>query len=129
MKLYSKILRRAINTNRLARDLKKKNKIINEFKEDLGSNWQRFEKQVNIKFPQYYPPFRTFKVTDGKIFVYTHRKEKGRRQMYIFDFQGKLLKLGTIISGYPGVIYKNFYYYLKENEDTEIWELHREKVF
>ena len=82
----------------------------------------------NITFPEYFPPFRLFNVADEKIYAFLYQTENNRRRMLIFDFKGNLIKKGTIISGYSGVIFDNHYYYLKENEDSEMWELHREKL-
>ena len=115
----------------------KKEKVTKEFKDlrikrlkerQSSSDWEQFTKMFNLTFSEYFPPYRYFFVADEKIFAILYQTENDRRRLLVFDFKGNLIKKGSIISGHSGVICDNHFYYLKENEDSEMWELHREKL-
>jgi len=85
-------------------------------------------------FPQYFP-LRFFLVADEKVYVQTFKKEKDKSEFYIFDLNGKLLSKTMIpfqdsefLRAYPFTISQGKIYQLIENDDTEEWELHIEKI-
>lgn len=87
-----------------------------------------------IKFPEKYPAVRSFYVSDGKVYVFTYRftKEPGKTGCLVFDTAGKFLKRQTVehfrmdnpADDCPSTIRNGKLYWLKDNEETEEWELH-----
>jgi glutaredoxin-related protein len=83
-----------------------------------------------ITFPSYFPPIRLFDAADSKIYVMTYREKDGKREFYIFDMEGKLLKHRylplkdlDVENPYPYTFKDGKLYQLMENDD-EAWELH-----
>jgi hypothetical protein len=70
----------------------------------------------------------------GRIYVQTYKQRNGLSEFFIFDFKGSLLKKTYLPMVSRSKVkmnhevmftfYNNKYYYLKENPDTEEWELH-----
>lgn len=88
----------------------------------------------NGKFPRYFP-LQSFQVDDGKIYVQTFKLDRGKSEFYIFDLEGKLLRKvmvpfreSELLCAYPFTIAGGKIYQLIENEDTEEWELHINKI-
>lgn len=84
-----------------------------------------------VKFPDYFPPVRDYSVADNKIYVVTYKEEGTNREIYIFDFNGKLVKKSMYplqemngLELFPYCIANGNLYQLIENLDTEQWELH-----
>jgi hypothetical protein len=84
-----------------------------------------------IHYPNEFPAILTMFSTDEKLYVMTWRRENQQNEFFIFDQDGKLLKKSFIPLAYrnailpaPFAIKNNKLYQLKENEDTEEWELH-----
>jgi hypothetical protein len=101
---------------------------INDIREQMKAAWESFKNKVNLRFPEYFPPFSGFEVADGKIFAYSHKSHSRYCQLYIFNFKGNLLQQKPIQLKDSHQFYQDFQYYLKENEETENWELHRERI-
>jgi hypothetical protein len=84
------------------------------------------------------PVIRNFLVKDHKIYVRTYLQKNGLGEFFIFDENGKELKHiflpeGDIekIQGNPNSTYAfkgDKYYYVVDNSDSEVWELHVEKL-
>jgi hypothetical protein len=88
----------------------------------------------NGKFPRYFP-LQSFQVDDGKIYVQTFKLDREKSEFYIFDLEGKLLRKvmvpfqeSELLCAYPFTIAEGKIYQLIENEDTEEWELHINKI-
>ncbi len=88
----------------------------------------------NGKFPRYFP-LQSFQADDGKLYVQTFKREKEKSEFYIFDLEGKLLRKvmvpfreSELLRAYPFTIAEGKIYQLIENEDTEEWELHINKI-
>jgi len=84
-----------------------------------------------IKVPDYYPEFRTFQISDQKIYVQTFKKSAGRTEFLIFNLEGNLsgqvyvpLKYNNFIEPFRYVIYSGTMYQLHENLEKEEWELY-----
>jgi hypothetical protein len=84
----------------------------------------------NGRFPKYFP-LRSFRVSDGKLYVQTFKSEGKKSEFYKFDLEGKLLRKVMVpfqesefLRAYPFAIDKGKIYQLIENDDTEEWELH-----
>jgi len=109
--------------------------------------WKRMYDNLikkEIYFPDFFPGIQLFIVADGKIYVLTYKKEKGKSEFVILDLKGKLLKkvflpfnqsdewfhysLAKAVSQaspHPTFTIKNGkLYQLIENEEKETWELH-----
>ncbi len=88
----------------------------------------------NGKFPRYFP-LQSFQADDGKLYVRTFKREREKSEFYIFDLEGKLLRKvmvpfreSELLRAYPFTIAEGKIYQLIENEDTEEWELHIDKI-
>ena len=88
-----------------------------------------------IRIKKYWPSIGTFFLDGNRIYILTYvgqKTEKGEEWLvYIYDIQGKFikklflpLKEQDIWAVYPATFYGGKLYQLRENEDTEEWELH-----
>jgi hypothetical protein len=87
-----------------------------------------------LKFPAAFPPIRNFHIVDNKIYVVTYKEKDNQCWMLVFDLGGKLLKevfvsLVDINMLIPDLynyytIHEDKLYILRDNQDTEEWELH-----
>jgi hypothetical protein len=111
----------------------------------VGANFQHLPKmeplskkkrsvKQNGKFPRYFP-IQSFQVDDGKIYVQTFKLVRGKSEFYIFDLGGNLLRKvmvpfrgSELLCAYPFTIAQGKIYQLIENDDTEEWELHINKI-
>jgi hypothetical protein len=82
-----------------------------------------------IHFPAHFPAIESFAVTDEKIYVQTNKTGNQQVEFVILDLKGKTLKR-TFLPDADDLftIHNNRYYYLKENPDDEMWELHLENI-
>lgn len=94
---------------------------------------QNVKKKYNFVFPEYYPAFKSFQIVDDRIYIFlhnTHPMTNSEQQIIILDLQGKILK--KVVSSLPldGAFYisDRKFYYLTDNEKTEMWELHSIKI-
>jgi hypothetical protein len=108
-----------------------KERFINYFKNHPETRDYYQQIKSRMKFPDYFPPIRMFHVTDNKIYVMTYKEKDGKNEFVIMDVSGKLLKTvfipiapfeeSTVIISYT--IKNGKLYHLKDNEETEEWEL------
>jgi hypothetical protein len=84
-----------------------------------------------IKYPDYFPLIRDFKVIDNRIYIVTYREQKQNREMLISTTSGKLIKKSFVpvveaspLNLFPFTIKDGKIYQLIENTSTENWELH-----
>lgn len=111
-----------------------KMKVSDEFKDrhmkmrQSASNWERMKDRVNIVFPEYLPPFAEFRVQEGKIYVFTHVKKDKNQEMVVLDLKGNELNRVFLPANLPDnqtcCIYKDNFYFLSDNEEKEMIELH-----
>lgn len=113
------------------KDLDKKRYLM-FWRTDLRDEYNAFKER--LKFPAVFPPIRSFHIVDNKIYVITYEEKDNRCKMLVLDLGGKLLKevfvpLVDINMLLP--YYYNYYaihddklYILRDNQDTEEWELH-----
>ena len=112
-----------------------KEAIIKPVKEDpeMKSRWAAFESR--FAFPDHTPGLDYFDVVEGKFVTRTYRYRGDAVEFVIFDLQGKELKrlflpnTGRLSKGVLFCIFQGCYYYLKENLDEEVWELHSKKIW
>ncbi len=89
--------------------------------------WERRKKRRNYTFPKLFPAFEYFSIYDNYIYVFTHQVKNKRKEIIIMDLKGNILKKTTFPLVDIYYIYNNRFYFLYENEDVEMWELHCEK--
>jgi len=108
-----------------------KKRYILFFKTDprYKQGWERFKDQ--LYFPAFLPVIRDLSVSDEKIYVLTSKNKDKKREFYILDLEGKLIKKVMLplpemnpLELYPYTIKSNKLYQLIENENLETWELH-----
>lgn len=121
-----------------------KEAAIKEIKEDptikrrikqLGS-WENLLKMMKFTFPDFMPPIQNIEIADGKIYARTFQKKNNNEEYIVMDLEGKMLRKTYIPRVHPlslkdqligvkmAVIRNDKLYYLKENEEQELWELH-----
>jgi hypothetical protein len=113
-----------------------KKRVTESFKKETielqeAQPWfKRFKDVFKFVFPEYFPSFRYFTISDNKIYIQTFEKKNGAVEFIVLDLQGKnlarLFLPETTFDPRPlYTIYDGKYYYLLENEDEDIWELHQ----
>ena len=108
-----------------------KQRFINYFKNHPETRDYYHQIKPRMKFPDYFPPIRMYHVTDNKIYVMTYKEKDGKNEFVILDMEGKLLNRMFIpISPFEETTVIIFYtikngklYLLKDNEETEEWEV------
>lgn len=91
--------------------------------------WDRIKDKVNLRFPQYFPAYRMMKISGNKIYFVTYEKSKSygksMDKVIITDLEGNLLGSASAPSDvWMFCISEDQLYWLYENEEEEIWELH-----
>jgi hypothetical protein len=78
-------------------------------------------------FPEYYPAIKDFFAADNKIYVKTYKTRNGKEEFVILDLKGTFLKQFFLpeSKSHLYTISKDVFYYLKEEEDLEEWELNK----
>ena len=106
-----------------------KNHYINELKN--RKNWEQIKARRNIIFRKVFPVFKWFSIYNEHIYLFTYNIEDDKRQCLIVNMDGKIIKTIRVRDVREGLLtVKNgFFYYTLENEEDEIWELHRQKIF
>jgi hypothetical protein len=119
-------------------------RITNEFKtayiEQLtarpggqGQEWKVAIDQWGVEYDRFFPDIREFQVADDKIYVQTYRTEQRKTEFIVMDLEGNssqsvflpLYEEGSLVDKHVYTFSNGDYYYLKYNDDKEIWELHR----
>ena len=113
------------------KDIHKKRYLM-FWRTDLRAEHDAFKER--LKFPAAFPPIRNFHILDNKIYVITSKEKDNQCKMVVFDLEGKLLKevfvpLTDINMLIPDrfnyyTIHKDKLYILRDNQETEGWELH-----
>jgi hypothetical protein len=97
------------------------------------TRWEDFEKR--LFFPDRTPGLDYFEVCDGKFVTRTYQYRQDLVEFAVFDLEGKELKrldlpfTGRLSNGILFCFYQGRYYYLRENPDEEVFELHVEKAW
>lgn len=108
-----------------------KQRFINYFKNHPETRDYYYKIKHRMTFPDYFPPIRMFHVTDNRIYLMTYKEKNGKNELVIMDLTGKLLNKvflpivpfeeSTVLISYT--IKNGKLYHLKDNEETEEWEL------
>ncbi len=97
------------------------------------ARWEDFEKR--LFFPGQTPGLDYFEVVDGKFIVRTYKYRQNLVEFARFDEQGRELGrldlpfTGRLSNGILFCFYQGRYFYLRENPEEEVWELHSEKAW
>ncbi len=130
-------------TGKIFKDMKQvklpayyKTKTIKWFKTapNYKNLWNFMKQRISFssKYPQIYAMFSA----KNRLYVLTNVIKGDKRECIVMDFNGKEIKrLFLYAPEIYGFDYKfitnldsNYYYWLVEEEENELWELHREKV-
>lgn len=104
-----------------------KNQYMNELRK--RKDWERIKQRRNIIFEKYFPCYERFLISNNHFFLITYLKERDRRKCLVVNMEGKVTKT-ILVKDIPLKfisIYGDHIYYVMENEELELWELHREK--
>jgi hypothetical protein len=114
-------------------------KITEEYKKEFmekikrNSSYNIVKSMYNIIIHGYFPGFYRFAVDNGKVYFLTYLKKDDKREIIIADFKGSPPNRAYV----PWVendAYINFsiendkFYYIAENEEEEVWELHMVEI-
>ncbi len=106
-------------------------RYIDFFTSDHRFKYQFERDRHLIKFPEYFPVIKDYRAADDRLYIITYREKEDEKELFIVDFNGKLVKrtwfkLDEINPRelYPYTIKNGKLYQLVENSDSEEWELH-----
>lgn len=95
--------------------------------------WAEYEKR--LFFPDRTPGLDYFEVLGGKFVARTYKYVQDKVEFALFDEKGRELGrldlpfTGRLSNGILFCFYQGRYYYLQENPQEEVWELHAEKAW
>jgi len=109
--------------------------IIKPLKESLRAplRWEDFEKR--LFFPNQTPGLDYFDVLDRKFVARTYKYRKDKVEFALFDEQGRELQrldlpfTGRLSNGILFCFYQGRYFFLRENPEEGVWELHADKAW
>ena len=107
-----------------------------------SGGWENFKKKATFTFPENFPAIKDLVVDGDRVYISTFICKQGKEKWVVMDLQGKLPEVAylpiptqssfTVRSmGRENrffAINKQHFYYLTEDEDNEIWQLHREPI-
>lgn len=96
-------------------------------KAKMGKKWEIFEQRFRVVYPEHFPAFKGFRIFDGKIYVHTYKK-KNNINTIILDLKGNIIKETRAPGNISSYVYDNNFYYIVENDEEEVWELHVDKI-
>ena len=97
------------------------------------TRWEDFEKR--LFFPNQTPGLDYFDVLDRKFVARTYIYRQDKVEFALFDEQGRELRrldlpfTGRLSNGILFCFYQGRYFFLRENPEEEVWELHAEKAW
>ena len=95
--------------------------------------WADYEKR--LFFPSQTPGLDYFEVLEGKFVARTYKYRQDKVEFALFDELGRefwrldLPFTGRLSNGILFCFYQGRYFYLRENPQEEVWELHAEKAW
>lgn len=112
-----------------------KEAVIKPLKESWTgpTRWEDFEKR--LFFPNQAPGLDYFDVLDRKFVARTNIYRQDKVEFALFDEQGRELRrldlpfTGRLSNGILFCFYEGRYYFLRENPEEEVWELHVDKAW
>jgi hypothetical protein len=104
---------------------------FNRIKKRWGLDRYYLVKKI-VRWTEFFPAIRDLIVDNGHVYVITYRRQQEKNEFFIYDLEGKPVKKTFLpLQDYDGValfpysIKNNFLYQLIDNEEEEVWELHR----
>jgi hypothetical protein len=100
--------------------------------------WDEFAKKGTFTYPAAFPHIQDIKIVNDKIYVSTFEHKDNKEKCMIMDLKGNIIGSSYLpVTGESSFLARsmgkdnrfygisnNKFYYLKENEDEEVWELH-----
>ncbi len=115
-----------------------KEKIKNDyFNQAVFKQSNKWQGKIEIVFREFYPAIQDFIIADNNIYIKTYLRKNKMHEFIILNFEGETLKRVFLpnsdnsLFSLASKLYtfnNNKYYYLKENEETEIYELFCVKI-
>jgi hypothetical protein len=108
--------------------------VTDEYKNNYIENmkkstfYKRVKDRVKFTCKKYFPAFKNFSINSGKIYVFTYKIKDKKQEVIIMDLKGNILKKTFFPDDVIYSIDNDRFYYLKENEEKEEWELFVEKI-
>jgi hypothetical protein len=114
-------------------------KVTERYKKEFMERAKRqpsyniIKNMYNIIFPEYFPGFYRFAVDNGKVYFLTYLRKDDKREMIIVDLKSKIFQR-TFVPWVENEAWINFsiengkFYYIMENDEEEVWELHMEAI-
>jgi hypothetical protein len=114
-------------------------KITGQYKKEFMERAKRqpsyniIKSMYNIIFPEYFPGFYRFAVDNGKVYFLTYLRKDDKREMIVVDLKSKIFRR-TFVPWIENDARINFsiendkFYYIMENEEEEVWELHMVEI-
>ena len=95
--------------------------------------WGKLKDKLDPVFPEFFPEIRFFTLSGRQIFVETYIDNGDRRLFRIYNVDTKKMSEAYLPAASDLTVkrydfHKGYYYFLRENEDDETWELYRDKV-
>jgi hypothetical protein len=121
-------------------DLRVDNMISRIIKSQGG--WANFKKQATFTFPETFPAIRDLLVDGDRLYALTYNYRENGEEWVVLDLNGRILGVACLPKPRQSsftlrslgrenrffAIADNTYYYLVEDEEKEMWELHRQKI-
>ena len=120
-----------------------KQKIPELIKETIKKRQKKKNKQairkLEIKFYEYFPAFCNFEVADDRIYIFLYPTIDGQRVL-VLDLKGKVIDVNLIpfdLEFFKNNTYRKLFfnkihngkkYFLRDNADTDQWELWSLKI-
>lgn len=98
-----------------------------EFLDSIANNpyMKQNREKIEFIFPDCYPPFSHARPDGDRILVSTYKRRDDWVEILCFHISGKYLGVIRQPKGQEGILFQGHFYRLKENEETEMYELHR----
>lgn len=90
------------------------------------SQREKIAKMFKFEYAEYFPPMQKFVISGDRLYIKTYRTKNSNVEYIILDTGGNYLNKVFLpeAQGNPQVFYGNKFYFLKDNEEKEAWELH-----
>lgn len=106
-------------------------KISPEYKDEKirllreSPGWDNIKNKCNLRFPEYFPAYRAIRISDDKMYFVTYHSIDKKDETIVTDLNGNVLATTDVPSNiWLFSISRDKVYYLVENEEEEMWELH-----
>jgi hypothetical protein len=135
---YEKLEVTSDDKNRLETNLREDPTVKVAIKR-LGG-WNEAKKIFQMVFLQYFPAIQGIEISGQRLYVRTFKAKDDKEEYLVMDLKGNIIKKvfiprnlevgfrARIAGGKLSSISEGRLYYVKENEDEEVWELHVEEL-